>query len=540
MQLTSQMSKSSSASSSDASAVEFGVDLNRDPVFLSSKLKNSEMFSKAMLALGGVVRFSSDFIQKDHSAYQAWVQEQYLREAEPELSKNQKDLVAAQSRLENLSQERERLQGFLDNVLNRMTYYNNPTLKYWKWLYDNDRELWFVLDPIVSVQSKSTFFEAFSRDESTYVLVELPHSQLIDSSNLKSGTTNIDFGIYLEREFERVRSYRPLTLTVGRREVSIATDVSQAVEKKIDLPESWIQGLVQVSAARTLSSTTLDLNPMFISKLIATLEAIREKTGPRSLKFVLTPGESVKVIVEPWGIECVDSSNVYQGSEATEIRIWGRRRLSLLKGLLPFADRAKVVLLGDGMPSFWSIKTDSIETTFGFSGWNALDWSKKMQFSALLPRQEFDDSQLQQALQFLIANKEVASESLVKVMDLKPSQAATILQTLAFHGKAMYLPDENLYVHRELVPGWQPDQKAGLEERRGIELANKEGYFSAINRTVENNESVLSGKTEDNVQVIIRRDLDARIKYAQCSCSYFTFNQMRLGPCRHIVAIGLK
>ena len=540
MQLTSQMSKSHAASSADASSVEFGVDLNRDPVFLSSKLKNSEIFSKAMLALGGVVRFSSEFVQKDHSAYQAWVQEQYLLEAGPELAIQQQDLEAARSKLDNLHQERERLQGFMNKIFVRMRGYNNARRNYWKWLYDNDREMWFVLDPIVSVQSKSTFFEAFSRDESTYVVVELPHSELVDSSELKLGTTNIDFGVYLEREFERVRTYRPLTLTVGKNEVAIATDVSQAIEKKIDLPESWIQGLVQVSAARTLSSTTLDLNPMFVAQMIAKLEAIREKTGPRSLKFVLTPGESVKVIIEPWGIECVERSNVYQGSEATEIRIWGRRRLSLLKDLLPFADSARVVLLGDGMPSFWSIKTGSIETTFGFSGWNALDWSKKMQFSALLPRQDFDENQLDQALQILIANQGVAAESLVKVMNLKPSQAATILQTLAFHGKAMYLPDENLYVYRELVPGWQPDQKTGIEERKGIELASKDGYFSAINRNFENNESVLSGKTEDNLQVLIRRDLDSRISYAQCSCGYFAYNQLRLGPCRHIVAIGLK
>jgi hypothetical protein len=114
------------------------------------------------------------------------------------------------------------------------------------------------------------------------------------------------------------------------------------------------------------------------------------------------------------------------------------------------------------------------------------------------------------------------------------------LQTLAFHGKAMFLPSENLFVYRELVPGWQPDPKAGIEERRGIELANKNDYFTLLENTIENAEFVVSGSTEDNLKVVIRRDSDSRIVYAQCSCSYFSFNQMRLGPCRHIVAIGLK
>ena len=54
------------------------------------------------------------------------------------------------------------------NLLKRNTF--------WKWLYDHNREAWFVLDPIVSVQLDATFFEAFSLDESTYARVSLPHS----------------------------------------------------------------------------------------------------------------------------------------------------------------------------------------------------------------------------------------------------------------------------------------------------------------------------------------------------------------------------
>jgi len=377
-------------------------------------------------------------------------------------------------------------------------------------------------------------------DESTYVLVELPHTELLDRDGLRRGTTNIDFGLHLEREFERVRTYRPLTLTVGQHEVGIATEVSQAVEKKIDLPESWIQGLVQVAAAQTLRATEIELHPMFVGQIIAKLGSIREKTGPRSLKFKLSPGEPVKVVIEPWGFELVDYSSTYMGKDAVEIRIWGRRRLSLLANLLPHASTVNVNLLGDGMPSFWSVVAGDITTTFGFSGWNSLDWSKKMQFSALLPAQKFDQAVLDQALDLLIQSKSLDSDTVAGRLNISPAEAKTLLQTLAFHGKAMFLPSENLFVYRELVPGWQPDPKAGIEERRGIELANKIDYFTLLDNTIENAEFVVSGSTEDNLKVVIRRDSDSRIVYAQCSCSYFSFNQMRLGPCRHIVAIGLK
>jgi hypothetical protein len=540
MQISALMSKSHSESATKSAAVSFGVDLNRDSVFLSSEVKDSYIFAKAMLALGGVVKFSSEFRQKDHSQYQAWVQDQYLREAGPEIALNQASIKSAQEKLLVLKQEKDRLDKFLDSVMESLWDLKMDNVEqFMDWAYDNNRQLW-LLDPIVSVQEKSTFFEAFSLDESTYVLVELPHTELLDRDGLRRGTTNIDFGLYLEREFERVRTYRPLTLTVGQHEVGIATEVSQAVEKKIDLPESWIQGLVQVAAAQTLRATEIELHPMFVSQVIAKLGSIREKTGPRSLRFKLSPGEPIKVVVEPWGFELVDYSSTYTGKDAVEIRIWGRRRLSLLANLLPHASTVNVNLLGDGMPSFWSVGTGDITTTFGFSGWNSLDWSKKMQFSALLPAQKFDQAVLDQALDLLIHSQTLDSDTVAGHLNISPTEAKTLLQTLAFHGKAMFLPSENLFVYRELVPGWQPDPKAGIEERRGIELANKDDYFTALDNTIENAEFVVSGSTEDNLKVVIRRDSDSRIVYAQCSCSYFSFNQMRLGPCRHIVAIGLK
>jgi predicted nucleic acid-binding Zn finger protein len=34
-------------------------------------------------------------------------------------------------------------------------------------------------------------------------------------------------------------------------------------------------------------------------------------------------------------------------------------------------------------------------------------------------------------------------------------------------------------------------------------------------------------------------DVDGRVTYAQCNCSFFNFNKMRLGPCRHIVAVSM-
>ena len=48
------------------SALTFGTDLNRDPVYLSGNVKSSRSFAQAMLALGAVVKIQKPG-QKDHS-----------------------------------------------------------------------------------------------------------------------------------------------------------------------------------------------------------------------------------------------------------------------------------------------------------------------------------------------------------------------------------------------------------------------------------------------------------------------------------------
>ena len=74
----SRRSASSSNVKSNQSALAIGTDLNRDPVYLSGKVIPSRSFAQAMLALGAVVKIQRP-AQKDHSAYQTWVENEYMR-----------------------------------------------------------------------------------------------------------------------------------------------------------------------------------------------------------------------------------------------------------------------------------------------------------------------------------------------------------------------------------------------------------------------------------------------------------------------------
>ena len=58
-------------------------------------------------------------------------------------------------------------------------------------------------------------------------------------------------------------------LTVGSDSVGVDTGVSSTVEKKIDLPESWVRGLVEVQAALSLAPVELTLSSSYLADFLA-------------------------------------------------------------------------------------------------------------------------------------------------------------------------------------------------------------------------------------------------------------------------------
>ena len=74
------------------------------------------------------------------------------------------------------------------------------------------------------------------------------------------GTTNIDFSVALEREMARTRSYRPIHLTVGSESIQVRSSESVVVERKIDLPDTWVRGLVEVQSALAFTPIELTLS----------------------------------------------------------------------------------------------------------------------------------------------------------------------------------------------------------------------------------------------------------------------------------------
>lgn len=530
---------SSSVVKANNSALSIGTDLNRDPVYLSGEVIPSRAFAQAMLALGAVVKIQRP-AQKDHSEYQAWVTGEYMRILEERSPHMQEEQLALVARRQILQEKRDKLTQSLRSL---ETFMNSKKKAYFDWLYENDRNAWIVLDPIVSVQKDGTFFEAFSGDESIYARVFLPHSALKTSEKPSLGTTNIDFSLLLEREFDRVRSYRPMSLTVGLNSVDFKTEAAVVEEEKIPLPETWVRGLVEVQSVLALAPTTFEMSSDALAEIIARLQSEKEKKGPRSLKFMLKPSQPIRVEIEPWGEVFADDWCTFNGESEATVRIWGRRRLAVLKDILVGTDRVKVHFLGSGMPSFWTVIKDGVELTIGLSGWTSNDWASKAKFSSFIPTTNVKEELIPLALEAVTKSGSTTTAELAKTLSVSVGEASVLLQKLCLQGKAMYDPDRNLYRWRDLFPTL--DLYVDDDSSREMRGALSSLAVFKVTKTLDDVKDgirYLSGTISlgsETFKPLLELDLDNRPKYAQCSCPFYNFNKLRQGPCRHMIALLL-
>lgn len=537
MQVTQSYARpSSSQVDSEGMKFNFSAEMSRKPVSINAVIKNSLAYARLMLALREVVKGDWRPAQKDHTAYQEWVAERYLEELPQHLKGVEAKKIQKLEEREKLKAKRTALNKEISKTQN-LVY--KARREYYDWLYQHDRDKWMVLDPVISVHPDAVIFEAFSLDESSYGRISVPSKLLDTIGDVDYGTTNIDFSQALADEIYRVRSYRPAWLKVAFEKVELATSAGGTVEKKIDLPESWVRGFLQVQSASTLDGIMVTLHSQTVAKILSELERKKERESPRSLRFMLKKGEKTKIVIDPWGIE-VEDTNIYNGSHEGEVRLWGRRRLFVLKELLPYSEKVEVKLLGTGMPSYWTVEMDGHRFDLGLSGWTSNDWAKKGNFDLLASTGNSKNIDIKKVEQVLIQKLATTPQEVAELMGIDRSNATFALQELAKNGQAMYDHLTGTYRWRQLL---QQDIKLTQNEE-DERLKYAVSLVKDGNVEILNSERLDGGLTEYTVGVQgknfykpkIHLDLDGRIKYAECGCSFFRRNKLRQGPCAHIMA----
>jgi hypothetical protein len=520
--------------------MSFAPDVKREPTYFSGELHQSLLFREAISALHDVVVGDLRYKPKDKTAYKEWAAQQEILDWQ--LVNAQRADVAA--KVQALQAELKELN---DRHAQRLRPFNEARSRFRQYAWQRRLAITFLLDPVITVHPDELFFECFSQDEATYGRLGVDYEVFGHVGEFACGTTNIDYSASLYQEFQKIRTYKTTRFEVDPSGFEVQTTNEDAFrEVKIDLPNSWVRGFLQVSSAMTLPSVRCELHPMDIHNLCFVLRRHKEKQGPRGMRYHLKPGEPIRVVFEPWETEIVCPRSIFQGDRPHEIRVWGRRRILMLERLIPIARKFTVHLLGTGLPSFYVADLGPLSFTLGLSGWTANDWSRAGNFDLMAPRAEVDDLTKRRVFTALRQGWMDDADALARHLELDRKVVLGALGAYAQAGRVMFDLNKQLYRVRELSREPLPLEQLRFANQREADATR----FIEANAVTLNERRLdtagllhLSGRVRVNDKVVNPRltlNRDEQLTSAECACNWYQQNKLRQGPCEHVLALRMQ
>lgn len=540
------------------SRVAFATNVLREPSFLEADLGRPLIAREGLAALHAVVVSDFKYRPKDRLEFKAWLEEQdrkFLASLALQSDAVRKQIEAKEARLEELrALRRERRKPFL-----------SARRKYFEYVYENQYELDYLLDPVITIHPDEISFEAFSRDESSYGRFAMKFDLFKKIDSFECGTTNIDFSAKLAQHVARLRSYRAtrFDVTPGGFEVS-TTDLDAAAqgeihkEKKIDLPASWVKGFHQVQSVMAMSLDHLRLAPIDLFNLIRHIRRFKARTSPRALRWELEPGKRAKVVFEPWehAIE-LSPSAVYTGPKPVKIRTWGRRRLVVLERLLHRCESVDVFLAGHGLPTIYVCDLGDATFTLGLSGWTDNDWTGTSPFSLLEQKMDVGADALGATYHALRTPRYAKPQQLAEATGLGLETTKSALGLLCQAGRAMFDLGGGVYRHRDLFHHPFDAKKEAVKLKQQAEdqdpkakdarVIFEKGDARIIARRPIMGQAdkpgfKLSGSvkgSEGRMRPQLHVSDDGSVISAKCTCTYYKKFKLTKGPCEHVLALRL-
>jgi hypothetical protein len=201
------------------------------------------------------------------------------------------------------------------------------------------------------------------------------------------------------------------------------------IERKVDIPDTWVRGFLQLQGAMAMPGTRVVARPVDLLAAVRFLGLYRAKTSPRALRYEFEPGRPVQIVLEPWEqvIPLKGPGAEHNYTEKRVIRTWGRRRLKLLEPLLPFAESVTIYLKGRALPSFYAVRLPGITFLLGLSGWTGNSWTGTGSFDLLTADVPLDERLLGRAAARLAEKSALDAAGLASVLGVKPDVASALL-----------------------------------------------------------------------------------------------------------------
>src|SRR5215469_8377784 len=417
-----------------------------------------------------------------------------------------------------------------------------------------NEEAWLTtLDPVITVHHDQLFFEAFSSDQSAYVRLSAPLDLFETEGDVRYGTTNIDFNYPLRAALRHLRSARRTVLRIGASGMGVTTSVGTAAldhfERKVDVPESWLKGFLQVQGALAMPAYRFDVHPADLLSVIAFFQENKPPHPPHGLRYEFTPGAPITAVLEPWEQTFTLRDAVYSGYTRS-VRLWGRKRLELLRDVLPYADRVKVSVLGRGLPHTYTCYCGPYRYLLALSGWTGNDWATSTAFDLLAPRGLVDAQTIVRVHSYLGEHLAAPAANIVSDTGLAPAAVEQALFELCRAGRVMADPTTRQYRLRELFAEpldaavlFAPDPRTVAAERlvrdKGVAIHSLTLPDQSEDHRHETKAQATVTEGGRTYEVTVAIDETGRLRFGRCQCEFFERNLMSRGPCLHILAARL-
>jgi hypothetical protein len=531
----------------DRTHVALATNTLRETTYFRGTLGHPVAFREALATLYHVVVSDFKYRPRNRPEFQAWLEEQDRAFLAGLGAKSQ----AVRERMQSL----EARLGELDRArLERLKPFHRARMAYIDYVYEHEYELSYIFDPVITVHPDEVAFEAFSRDESTYARLAANYELFDKIDEFQCGTTNIDFSTRLHGELERMRSYRRTRFDIDPAGFSVATDGGAGhVEKKIDLPESWVNGFLQVHGAMSLGLARFRMAPVDLYNIVRFLRRHRAKTSPRALRYELEPGRRVRVVLEPWN-HAIELSpiSLYEGPKPMTVRTWGRDRLRTLARMIPACRAIDVYLAGFGLPSIYVLDLGPLRFTLALSGWTDNDWSAgAAKFDLLTRRLAVTTDELTRAYEAMRSLRRGSDAEVAQATGLGVEKVRSALSFLCQVGRAMFDLAGGVYRHRDLFM----EPFSAKEAARAVKASAPVNSAEAIARRIFEQDGIriiarrpvstgfkLSGSARGDgprERPLLHADHEGRIIEGSCTCTFYRKHQLTQGPCEHMLALRL-
>lgn len=363
-------------------------------------------------------------------------------------------------------------------------------------------------DPIVTAGNDRIRFEGFSFCAGVYARVDvLPDG--FDGEFPAQGTTNVDFNQPMISALNSIQRGSNMSLSVGKKEVTVTTGANKIVERKVPLPTKWIKGLTSVQVFLADTEITHRFNRIQTLQLFQSIPGGKPKND-----YYLTIRGNKPIF------SAVKSTNA--------ICVGGVHRLKLLEPLLPLADALHVFAHPQMQSTTWQLYMGPIRFCMsvsrdawrGFSGEGAA-------LEAMLDN--IEDSWIDAMDKYSYANQTFNPTMIAVNEQLDIQQVDSIAARLSAMGLLGYDLDDNAFFYRRLP--FKLGRILSLNPRlKEAEALLAAGKLRVISQTNERIEAAVAGTEVEHTVVIANGQ-------ARCTCTWFGKHQGERGVCKHILAV---